>query len=152
MGAELLGDDYELALDTAASGAGSYSTPTWAKQTSLGDIKFDMANETPEIPKRIVTKVYKKGRGDWKLSFTMNFDPTNTFHVKVRDAIRTGARVHLAIAEGPIASADYHHAWWLLTGPLDASLDSAASYEVEAMCHHDMGSNDTELPAFVNGT
>lgn len=149
---ELLGDDYELCLDTASTGAGDYDTPTWAKQTSLGDIKFDTASEKPEIPKRIGTKVYKKGRDDWKLSFTMNFDPANTFHVKIRDAIRTGDKVHLGLFEGPNATADFHHAWFLLTGPLDASLDSPASYEVEGVPHHDMGAGDAEVPAFVAGS
>jgi hypothetical protein len=149
MAGEMLGDEYELNLDTASTGAGDYDTPTWAKQTSLGDIKFDDGNETPEIPKRIGFKVYKKGRSDFKLSFTMNYNPANTFHKKIRDAIRNGTRVHLGLAEGPIASTDYFHAWCLVTGPTDASLDSGATVEVEAMGHYDCGTDDAEVPAFV---
>lgn len=146
---EMLGDDFTLNYDVDSN----YSSPNWVKQTSVGDLQFDMANETPEIPKRIGTKVYKSGRQDWKLSITMNYDTGNTFHQAMRDAIRTGNRIHLAIAEGNIAvnTTDYWHAWWLVKGPLDASLDNPATYDIECMPHHNMGTNDAEIPAFVAG-
>lgn len=146
---EMLGDDFTLNWDNTAN----YNASSWLEQTSVGDLQFDMANETPEIPKRIATKVYKSGRQDWKLSITMNYDPSNTFHAAMRDAIRTGDRVHLALAEGDISvnTTDYWHAWWLVTGPLDASLDQPATYAVECMPHHNMGTGDVEVPVFVAG-
>lgn len=149
MSAEMLGDAFTLNYDNTAN----YASPSWVAQTSIGDIGFDMANETPEIPKRIGTKVYKSGRQDWRLTATMNYDPANAFHAAVRDAIRTGGKIHMAIAEGNIATntTDFWHAWWLVKGPLDASLDQAATYELECMPHHDMGTGDTEVPIFVAG-
>lgn len=146
MGAELLGDDFKVYWDQA----GSYASPTWGSpQTSIGDAGIDPANEQVEIPKRIAFKAYKKGRGDWSLSFTSNIDDTNTFHKALLAAIAAGTRLHLAIAAGAIATEPYWHAWWMLTGPVDAALDSAASIEVEGKPHHDMGASDTEIPAYV---
>ena len=145
MSDELLGDDFTLNWDQDSS----YSYPNWLAAVSAGDLGFDPGNEQVEIPKRIAFKTYKKGRGDWALSFTMNYDPTNLFHIAVRNAITTGDKIHLAIADGDISTANYWHAWWFLSGPLDASLDTNANIEVEGKVHNDTGSGDTELPAFV---
>jgi hypothetical protein len=144
--AELLGDDFQLFYDTA----GNFTSPTWVIQPSIGDLGFDPANEQVEIPLRITVKVYKKGRGDWTLSFTMNYDKSNTFHMAVMTAIRNGTRIHLAFVDGStISGSNYYHAWWLLTGPIDGALDSAGSVEIEGKVHHDRGGAGTELPAFV---
>jgi len=145
MSAELLGDDFTLNWDQD----GSYSSPSWLATVSVGDLGFDPAYEQVEIPKRISTKTYKKGRGDWSLSFTMNYDKTSAFHTAVRNAITNGTKIHMAIADGDIASSNYWHAWWFLSGPLDASLDTNANIEVEGKCHFDIGADDSELPAFV---
>lgn len=146
MSDELLGDDFALFWDTA----GDFASPTFVLQVSVGDLGFDPANEQVEIPIRIPVKVYKKGRGDWTLSFTMNYDKGNDFHMAVRDAITSGDPIHLAIADGDdIDTADYWHAWWMLSGPLGASLDSGATIEVEGKVHHDRGDADDELPEFV---
>ena len=146
MSAELLGDDFTLFYDTADS----FGSPTWVAQVSVGDISFDPGNEQVEIPLRIATKVYKKGRGDWTLSFSLNYDKSNTFHMAVRDAIRTGDPIHIALCDGDnITTGDYWHAWWMLSGPVDASLDSPATIDVEAKVHHDRGDADDELPEFV---
>lgn len=145
---EMLGEDFELYYDSGDN----YSSPTWGgEQCSVGDVGFDQGGENVEVPKRCGTKAYKKGRNDWRLTFTMNFEKDDTFHEAVRDAIRTGDPIHLALADGDIANntTDYWHAWWLLSGPLDASLDTPATYEVEAMPHTNMGVNNDEVPAFV---
>jgi hypothetical protein len=139
--AELLGDDYKLFYDTASS----FGTPTWVEEIGVGDIGFDTANEQVNIPKRTSHKLYKKGRSDLKFSFKMNVDVSSTFHKAVIGAINTGTKIHLAIAPGAIASGGYWHGWFLLNGPLDASLDSAATYDVECKVHAD----DTSMPAFV---
>lgn len=146
MSEELLGDDLKLYYDSASD----FTTPTWVEQISVGDIGFDPQNEQVEIPKRIAFKTYKKGRGDWTLSFTMNIDVTNTFHVAVMDAITDGTPIHLALALGDIDAGGYWHAWWFLSGPVDAALDSNANIEVEGKCHHDLGEYDDEFPAFVD--
>lgn len=145
MSAEKLGDDFTLNYTANAV----YATPTWTAQTSIGDLGFDFAREQVEIPKRISTKVYKGGRMDWELSFTMNYDANNTFHTAVRSAIEAGSKVHLALADGNIATntTHYWHAWWILTGNLDAGLDNAASIEVKGKCHHDTGTADADIPA-----
>lgn len=148
MSNELLGDDFRLYYDSASS----YSTPTWVQQISVGDMGFDPGNEQVEIPIRIAFKVYKKGRADWELTFTMNYDPDSTFVTAVRNAITNGTKLHLAIADGPVASENYWHAWWMLSGPLDAALDSNANIEVSGKIHHDRGVSGNELPAFVPAT
>ena len=146
MSEELLGDDFNLFWDAD----GSFSSPAWERLVSVGDLGFDTGNEQVEIPLRIAVKVYKKGRGDWTLSFTMNYDKTNLFHMAVRDALTTGDPIHLAICDGDdIDTGDYWHAWWFVTGPIDASLDNNANIEVEGKVHHFRGDNDDELPAFV---
>jgi hypothetical protein len=146
MSDELLGDDFRLFWDSNDD----FASPTWVEEVSIGDLGFDPQNEQVEIPIRIPVKVYKKGRGDWTLSFTMNYDKSNTFHMAVRDAITTGDPIHLAIADGDsMLTADYWHAWWMLSGSLDAALDSNATIEVEGKVHHDRGDADDELPAFV---
>jgi hypothetical protein len=149
MSAELLGDDFALFWDSNAD----WDSPAWALQVSASDLGFDTANEQVEIPLRIAFKVYKKGRADWTYSFTINYDKTNTFHMAVRDAIRTGDPIHLAFADGDdIDTADYFHAWFMLSGPTDASLDTNANISVEAKIHHDRGDNNDELPEFVEAT
>lgn len=147
MGEELLGDDFKLYWDSASD----YDSPTWALQTSVGDLGFDPQNEQVPIPKRKAFKYYKKGRGDWTLSFQTNIDKSNAFHNAVRAAIDNGTAIHLAIADGPIATAgtEYHHAWWFLTGPTDGSLDTNANIEVEGKIHHDDGEYGDEDPAAV---
>lgn len=147
MAGELLGDDFRLNYDSA----NNYSSPTWVNQTSVGDLSFDVGNEQVEIPKRIAFKTYKKGRGDWTLGFTMNYDPANTFHTAVISAINAGTKIHLAVSDGVANTngTNYWHAWWFLTGPLDASLDSNANIEVEGKVHHDTGTSDADVPAFV---
>lgn len=146
MSVELLGDDFSLFWDSNDD----WDSPSWVAQISVGDIGMDHANEQVEIPLRIAVKVYKKGRGDWSLTFTSNYDRSNAFHMAVRDAIRTGDPIHLAFADGDdIETADYTHAWWMLSGPIEASLDNPASIDVEAKVHHFRGDNDDELPEFV---
>jgi hypothetical protein len=139
--AELLGDSFKVFYDTASS----FSTPTWVEQLSVGDVSYDTANEQVEIPKRIAFKTYKKGRSDLSFKFSMNLDPTNTFHTSIIGAINAGTKVHLAIAPGAIAGGGYWHMMAMVTGPVDAKLDSPATVEVEAKVHAD----DTNLPAFV---
>lgn len=146
MSAEMLGDEFKLYYDTASS----WASPTWVEQTSVGSLGLDPDFEAVEIPKRIPSKVYRGGRIDWRLTFTMNYDPTNTFHVAVRNAIRAKTKIHLAVGEGAIPTTDYVHGWWLLKGGTDASLDEAATIEVEGMPHHDIGTGDTEYPTAVN--
>ena len=149
MSNELLGDDFKLYYDSASS----FDSPTWVEQVSAGDLGFDPGIEQVEIPLRIAYKVYKKGRADWSLTFTMNYDPDNTFHTAVRDAITNGTKIHLAIADGDIDDdGNYWHAWWFLSGPIDAALDSNANIEVEGKIHHDRGDGDDELPAFVEAS
>lgn len=145
MSEELLGDDLKLYWDTA----GSFSSPTWVEQISVGDIGRDPSNEQVEIPLRLPFKFYKKGRGDWSLTFTSNLDSTNTFHMAVLDAIDNGTPIHLAIALGDIEDGGYWHAWWMLGGPTDGALDTNANIEVEGKLHHYRGPTDEDLPAFV---
>lgn len=145
MSAEKLGDDFTLCYTSNAN----FATPTWTAQTSVGDLGFAFNREQVEIPKRITTKTYKGGRMDWELSFKNNYDATNVFHNAVRSAIETGAKIHLALADGPINTngTHYWHAWWSLTGNLDAGLDNAASMDVKGKCHSDTGTADAEIPA-----
>lgn len=144
--AEILGDDFNLFYDTS----GNFTSPTWVVQASIGDLSLDTAKEQVEIPLRIAYKVYKTGRGDWTLSFTMNYDKANTFHMAVLAAIRAGSRIHLAFVDGSaISGNNYYHAWWVLTGPINAALDSPGTVEVEGKIHHDRGGSGTELPAYV---
>ena len=146
MSNELLGDDFKLYYDTEDD----FDSPTWAEQQSVGDLGFDPGNEQVEIPKRKAFKYYKKGRADWTLTFTMNYDPDSTFHNAVRDAITDGTPIHLAIADGDMDDGpNYWHAWWFLSGPLDAALDSNANIEVEGKIHHDNGDGGDEDPTFV---
>jgi hypothetical protein len=150
MALEILGDDFNVFLDTASN----YSTPTWSQQISVGDIGFDPAREQVEIPKRIGVKTYKGGRADWELSFTMNVDKTSTFHNTVRNAISSGNKVHLALGDGTTIgnTTNYWHAWWFLSGQLSASLDDVATFDVTGKCHHDIGTNNTEIPVYVQAT
>lgn len=138
---ELLGDAFKLFYDTAAS----FSTPTWVEQTSVGDIGYDTAPEMVEIPKRNGFKCYLKGRNDLSFKFTMNYDPSSTFHKAVIGAINAGTAIHMAMAPGAIAGGGYWHMWCLPSGPVDGKLDAAASVEVECKVHA-TGGND---PAFV---
>lgn len=151
MPGELLGEEFELYLDTASSGAGNYDTPTWGSpQCSVGDISYDPDYKAVQVNKRCDNVQYKKGREDNKLTFQMNFSPTDAFHVAIRNASRTGAKLHMALAEGPIASADYVHGWWLVKAKLTAALDESATYDVECMPHTD--APDDEPIAYVEGS
>lgn len=145
MSAEKLGDDFRLNYDANSN----YSTPSWSNQTSVGDIGFDFAAEQVEIPKRIGFKTYKGGRQDWELSFSMNYDANNSFHTAVRGAIEAQTKLHLALSDGNIATngTHYWHAWWMLSGNLDASLDSPATIDVTGKCHFDTGTSDNQPPA-----
>jgi hypothetical protein len=148
MSEELLGDDFRIFWDDNDD----YVSPNWIEQISLGDIGFDPGNEQVEIPIRIPFKVYKKGRADWALSFTMNYDKTNLFHMATREAITNGTPIHIALCDGDdIDADDYWHAWWFLSGPIDAALDTNANIAVEGKIHHDRGVAGDELPAFVTG-
>lgn len=154
MANELLGNDVHVFWDNAATGAGNYSAPSWQKQISFGDCGFDPGIVQVEIPLRIGFTTYKGGRSDGSLTFTMNYDPLSAWHTAVRNSIRTGNRIHLAIAEGatiPTAN-DYLHAWFLVTGPFGAGLDDVATYEVEGKFHHNIGTNMQEIPAYAEGS
>lgn len=140
----LLGDDYRLYWDTAVD----FAMPVWDWQRNLGDLALSDNPEQVEIPIRYPWKFYKGGRQDTELTFTMNYHPTETFHQYVRDHIRDKSRVHFAISEGDIATADYFHAWWLLTGPADFALDAPATYAVSARLSIDFGAS--EEPEYVN--
>lgn len=142
----LLGDDYRLYWDTADS----FGTPTWVWQRNVGDFGLDDSGEQVEVPIRWPWKFYKKGRQDTELTFAMNMHNTTAeaFGRAVRDAMRDGSQLHLALAEGAITSFDYLHAWWIVTGPLDLSLDAPAVYSVSAKLSVDFGTN--EEPAYVN--
>lgn len=144
MADELLGEDFKLYYDSA----GDWDTPDWEEQTSVGDLSFDPQNEQVEIPKRKAFKFYKKGRGDWSLGFTMNYDKDNQFHVAIAGAIESGDPVHLAFADGDIDDPGtvYYHAWFLVGGPHDASLDTNANIEVEAKIHTYEGEYGDEQP------
>lgn len=145
---ETAGNDFRLYYDSAAN----YSSPTWGDhQTSLGSIGHDPNYNEFEVPKRIPTVVFQGGRDNHRLTFAMNYDPENAFHTAVRAAIRGKTRIHLALADADITVNDtnYWHGWWLLKGPLDASLDQPGGIAVEGMPHHSMGTNDAEIPAYV---
>lgn len=150
MSDELLGDDFNLFWDTATN----FETPTYVRQVSLGDIGFDTDPEHVEIPKRIRSKVFKKGRDNWTLTFTSNYSRNADFHRAVLNAIVTGEKIHLAICDGDDiedAEANVWHAMWLLKGPIGASLDNPASIEVEGHPHHDTGESDEEQPEYIPG-
>lgn len=140
----LLGDDFRIYWDTADS----FGTPTWVYQRNLGDIGLADSGEQVEIPVRYPWKFYKKGRQDTELTFTMNYDPTDTFHIAIRDAIRDGSNVHMALAEGDYQVLDYFHAWFIITGPQDLSLDAPATYAVSAKLSINFAAG--EEPAYVN--
>lgn len=143
--ANKIGDDFALYLDSADD----YDSPTWVEQVDIGNLALDPAPEQVEIPKRNGFKMYKKGRQDLTITFDVSYDPANASHGTIRDAIRSGAAVHLALADGAIATAGtiYYHGWFMLVGPEDNSLDSAAVISVEAKVHADSAA--TELPAKV---
>lgn len=146
MSNELLGDDFRLFWDSADD----YANPNWEEQVSIGDLGFDPAGEQVEIPIRISTKVYKKGRKDWTLSFTANYNKGDDFFEAVLDAVSNGTKIHLAIVDGDdTATSNYWHAWWMLTGAIAAGLDSPATIDVEGKVHFDRGAADDELPAYV---
>jgi hypothetical protein len=145
MSQELLGDDLKLYWDDDAD----FASPDWKEQVSVGDMGRDPNNEQVEIPLRLPFKFYKKGRGDWSLTFTANIDTTNLFHLALLDAIDNGTPIHLAIALGEITDGGYWHAWFMLGGPTDGSLDTNANIEVEGKLHHYRGPADADLPAFV---
>lgn len=125
-----IGDDFLLYLDSASN----YDTPTWVEQTDVGNLSEDPNPTMVEIPKRIGRKVYRSGRLDESITFDLSYDPANTSHATLRDAIRAGTHVHLAIADGAIATDGtiYYHGWYVLAGPEDHSLDAAATISVEA--------------------
>lgn len=143
--ANQIGDEFKLYYDSASN----YSTPTWVEQVDIGNLALDPAPEQVEIPKRNGFKMYKKGRQDLSITFDISFDPANTSHTAMRDAIRAGTKIHLAVANGAIATIGtiYYHGWFMLVGPEDLSLDSPATISVEAKVHADSASD--ELPAKV---
>lgn len=143
--ANQIGDDFKLYYDSASD----FDTPTWVEQVDIGNLALDPAPEQVEIPKRNGFKMYKKGRQDLSITFDLSFDPANVSHTAMRDAIRSGAAVHLAVANGAIATAGtiYYHGMFMLVGPEDLSLDSAATISIEAKVHADSAS--TDLPAKV---
>jgi hypothetical protein len=148
MSEEMLGDDCNVFWNSDDPIV--FNSPTWERQISLGDLEFDPANEQVEIPKRIATKTYKKGRGDWTLSFTMNIDLTNDFHMAVIASITAGDPIHLAFCLGDDIDEDpYWHAKWFASGPVGANLDEGATVEVECKPHFDTGTNDADLPTYV---
>ncbi len=146
MSNELLGDDFRLFWDSGDS----WTSPTWETIISIGDLGFDPAKELVEIPIRIGTKVYKSGRGDWTLSYTLNVDPSDPFYLACVDSINNGTKIHLAIGDNAVvANANLWEGWWVLSGPLDAALDTNASIDVEGKVHFDRGLAGDELPRFV---
>lgn len=149
---ELLGDDFNLFWDSADN----WDTPTWVRQTSIGDLGFDAARKQVEIPKRIRTATYKNGRGDWELTFTMNYSRSNAFHRAVVAAIAADGDnpLHLAIVDGDDITdneASYWEGWFTLAGPLNAALDEGATIEVTGKPSCFIGAADDELPQFVQG-
>lgn len=149
MSNELLGDDFRLFWDSASN----WDSPTWVEVISVGDLGFDAAGEQVEIPIRIPFKVYKKGRKDWSFPFTLNYDPTDPFCIAALDSVNNGTKIHLAFADDAvIADANYWEAWWMLTGPIDAALDTNASIDIEGKVHFDRGLAGDELPRFVEAS
>lgn len=144
--AELLGDHFQVYLDI--EDPQSFTLPSWQRQTSIGDIGFDWAKEQVEIPKRKSVKGYQGGRQDWEFTFTMNYDRDNAFHQLVIAHIENSEPLHLALTDGILDddAENLWHAWWLLTGPLDASLDTNANIEITAKVHTYAGSADDEDP------
>lgn len=140
-----LGDEFKLYIDTADD----YDTPTWAEILDVGNFSRDRSKTEVEIPKRINHKVYLGGRSDPRVSFELSYDPANTNHTKLSNAIDSGAKVHLAVANGPIATDGtiYTHGWYLVKGPEDFSLDSPATISCEALPH--AAAPDDEPPAKV---
>lgn len=146
MSNELLGDDFKLFWDSAED----FDSPTWVEIISVGDMGFEPGLEQVEIPIRIPFKVYKKGRADWSLTFTANVNPGNAYYNALLDAVNNGTKIHLAIGEGAMDDdPNYWHAWFFVSGPIDASLDSPGTIDVEGKIHHDRGVGDDELPMFV---
>ena len=150
---ELLGDDFNIFWDTEDD----FADPTWVRQLSLGDIGFNPNRAQVEIPKRIRTKTYKNGRGDWEVTFTMNYSRSNSFHRAIMLAITSDGQnpLHLAICDGDDIDdpeASYAHAWWEVAGPLSASLDEGATVEITCKPSCFLGDDDDELPEFVQGS
>jgi hypothetical protein len=130
----LLGDEILLYEDTAARTDGVWNaTPSWQLQEDFSDISFNAGRKHIEIPKRRYVQ-HRFGRKEWALSFTLNVSPGDAFYARVIAAIRSGDPLHLAICTQPIATSGliYDHADFILTGPIDGSLDNPATIPIEA--------------------
>ena len=145
---ELVGDDFTLNWDTESPY--DFASPTWAEQTSLGDIELDVSKVRIEIPKRTVSKTSQGGRQEWSLGFTMNYSRSNAFHQAVMAAVRDGSPIHLGIADGVIAedASNLYHAIWHLTGPISATIDEGVTVEIEGMPH--ACAEDDEQPEWLD--
>jgi hypothetical protein len=131
-----LGEDFLLYHDTSANnGTSAWTTPTWVLQNGVGDMTFDRAPKSVEVKSRSTKHTkYKQGRFDQRLSVTVNYDPASAFVTALEAAVAAQTHLHLAIADGAIATGgtNYWHADYCIVGdPLSAALDDGATFEVE---------------------
>lgn len=133
----LLGNDFRVYYDSASS----WGTPTWAEQKDVGDVGFDRAPTAVEIPKRGTNhKKFKRGRFEQSLTLRVNYDRTNAFVVAIEAALEADTPIHVALADGAIATVGtkYWHAEYCVVGdPLAATLDEGAYFDVELKPHAD---------------
>jgi hypothetical protein len=133
-----LGNDFELyyiAGTDINSGTNPWiGTGPWTQAVNHGDITFDRAPKSVEIPKRNTNHTkYKQGRFDQRLTVSVNYDPDDAFFQKIETAVANQTHLHLRLAEAAHTggSIGWEADYCVVGDPLSAAIDDRGMVDVE---------------------
>lgn len=137
MAVSLLGEELKPYYDSAANhGLTAWSSSTWVAVNDSGDGGLDRAPKSVEIKKRNTKHTkYLQGRFDQRLTLSVNYKEDNAFVEAIETAIAAGTDLHMAWADGPIATVgtNYWHADYVIVsapGP-SGTFDEGSTIELE---------------------
>jgi hypothetical protein len=126
------GHDYRLNYN-----GGAYASPTWVTIKACGDIACDLNPDDVVVPERGANTGHLNGEPDPSFTFSLYEDAGDANVEALIAAIYSGAMIHLAVSNGPIATSGtkYLHMECVLRAPVGANRADPATFDVTAMKH-----------------
>lgn len=139
------GDQYRLYYDTA----NDWDTPTWVWIKAFSDPTISPNKGEVAVEEQNADTGYLHGVGDPEFAFTLHNDKGDANVQALIDATQSGAMVHLAFADGDIATTgtDYDHMECVLFSSASAGRGNAASHDVTAKRHANSDNTITSVTA-----